>query len=346
MTCGVFLYGQDHPSRSLLIDRRPLADGGDGTLDILHAQGWGALRTAEVRNARGTTISARWLWRTCDRTALIEMSEAAGLRRLATDLKPWLSNTYGVGQLIAAALNHKPRRIYISLGGSATIDGGAGALAALGAIFLDRHGRDVSPLPAHLEQVADLDCREPLRRLGGVELCFLADVTTPLAGCVHTYGPQKGVRDLDRFEGMFASWLNLLDVNQLREAAMWGAAGGFAAAFAAHPQCQIQLGLPFIATAVGFAESLRLADCVLTGEGVFDSSSLEGKVPGWVWHHAGLQGVPCGIVTGRTDGFVDSTIEANLIWLQEPDETPATTMAHTPARMPTMVAQWLNRHFP
>lgn len=171
----------------------PVADGGDGSLDVLEAALGGEWRETPARDARGVIRPVRWLWQPTERTAWIEAARVAGLAGLSADeRRPATATSAGLGDLIHAAERENARRIFVCLGGSATNDAGCGLAAALGFRFLDREGDEVEPLPVSLPRVAKI---VPPRTPTGAEVIALADVRNPLLGpegASRAYGPQKG----------------------------------------------------------------------------------------------------------------------------------------------------------
>ena len=279
----------------------PLADGGEGTLDALgHDLPGSCWRSTPVSGPDGRPVEAAWLLLP-DGTAVVEMARAAGLPLLA-EPDPLNATTRGLGELLAAAVaDPAVSRVMLTLGGSATTDGGTGALAALGARFTDADGARLPPgggALARLDRV-DLSGLTP-PPAGGVQC--LVDVTAPLLGplgAAGQFGPQKGAspEQVAELDAALARLAGLLDGDP--EAPGAGAAGGTAFGFAACWGAQFVSGADAVAAAAGLDEALAGADLVLTGEGQFDAQSLRGKVVGALVARAGAAGVPVTVVAGR-----------------------------------------------
>jgi glycerate kinase len=279
----------------------PLADGGEGTLDALgHDLPGSCWRSAPVSGPDGRPVEAAWLLLP-DGTAVVEMARAAGLPLLA-EPDPLNATTRGLGELLAAVVaDPAVSRVMLTLGGSATTDGGTGALAALGARFTDADGARLPPgggALARLDRV-DLSGLTP-PPAGGVQC--LVDVTAPLLGplgAAGQFGPQKGAspEQVAELDAALARLAGLLDGDP--EVPGAGAAGGTAFGFAACWGAQFVSGADAVAAAAGLDEALAGADLVLTGEGQFDAQSLRGKVVGALVARAGAAGVPVTVVAGR-----------------------------------------------
>jgi glycerate kinase len=281
----------------------PLADGGEGTLEALgHDLPDSCWRSAPVTGPDGRPVDAAWLLLP-DGTAVVEMARAAGLPLLERP-DPLGATTRGLGQLLAAVVaDPAVTRVMLTLGGSATTDGGTGALAALGARFLDAEGADLPPgggALARLDRV-DLTGLTP-PPAGGVQC--LVDVTAPLLGplgAAGQFGPQKGAvpGQVAELDAALARLADLLGGD--REAPGAGAAGGTAYGFARCWGAEFVSGAAAVAAAAGLDDALRGAGLVITGEGQFDAQSLRGKVVGALLDRAGPAGVPVTVVAGRVD---------------------------------------------
>lgn len=291
----------------------PMADGGDGTVDAFLAGGAQA-RTVRVRGPLGAAVEATYA-RDGD-LAVIEMAAASGLALLGAALDARHASTYGTGELVRDALAHGARRIILGIGGSATTDGGAGALAALGARFLDAHGAELAPVPAALANVATVDLSALDARARAVDLAIACDVDNPLLGAhgaAAVYGPQKGaspddVRFLDAVLARLADALAGATGRDLRDVPGAGAAGGLGWALASACGARLERGVSLVAEVRGLAGALRGADLCLTGEGRIDHQTLRGKVVDGVADLARAAGVAV-IAFG---GSVDVEAEASL----------------------------------
>lgn len=303
----------------------PLADGGEGTLDAIAACG-GELSTCDVAGPFGERVSARMLVDGERESAVIEMAEAAGIGYSScTESAALAASTYGVGELMLRAVRTGARTLYIGLGGSATNDGGAGMLQALGARVVDDRGCDVAPGLAGLEQVASVDLAPALQALGGSRIVVLSDVENPLVGrrgALAVFGGQKGLPTDDAEAlGKYDSWMvgygRLLDAAIIEVRAQGllrvpegartfgsvlgvpgaGAAGGLGAALLALG-ARLRSGVETVLDLVGFDERVRDTDLVITGEGNMDEQSAAGKAPVGVARRAKRYGKPVVAVVG------------------------------------------------
>lgn len=285
----------------------PLADGGEGTLDaLLAAGGWQALPAA-AEDPLGRPLDARFLRDDAGRgEAVVEMAEASGLSLVAPDERDaMVASTFGTGQVLAAAIGLGCRDVRLGLGGSATTDGGAGLLTALGARFLDVSGGDVAPGGAGLERLARVDLDGLSPALAEVRLTIASDVSNPLLGehgAAATYGPQKGaspddVRRLDRALAHYADVLEAATGRVVRDVPGAGAAGGTTAGLLAiavrFASLSVRPGVGEVMALAGFDEALRASDLVLTGEGRVDAQTRFGKTAQGVAEQARAAGVPC-----------------------------------------------------
>ena len=309
----------------------PLADGGEGTLDAIAARG-GELVTCEVAGPLGDRVSARMLVDAERESAVIEMAEAAGIGYSpCTESAALAASTYGVGELMLRAVRAGAKTIYIGLGGSATNDGGAGMLQALGAHLVDERGCNIAPGLAGLEHVASIDLAPALRALNGVRVVVLSDVENPPVGrrgALAVFGGQKGLptddaEALRRYDGWMVGYGRLLDAAiagvraqgllRVPEGARTfgsvlgvpgaGAAGGLGAALLALG-AELRSGVETVLDLIGFDERVRDVDLVITGEGNMDEQSAAGKAPVGVARRAKRYGKPVvAVVGGRADNL-------------------------------------------
>ena len=290
----------------------PLADGGEGTVDALVAASGGEYRELTVCGPLGDPVKARYGLLDGRQTAVIEMAAASGIELLPADrLDPRRATTFGTGELIADALARGVTKIIIGIGGSATCDGGAGMIQALGGKLCDEQGRE---LPAKIGG-GDLDRIDTVRLPAsfpppGVVVQVACDVTNPLTGLngsAHVYGPQKGadpatVEILDR---NLAHWAEAVVKAGL--ATSWaepgdGAAGGLGFALRSLLKATISSGAALVIAAAKMEEHLNGADLVVTGEGCTDEQTLSGKLCAVVAATAARHGVPTVIVSGALRG--------------------------------------------
>ncbi|MBZ6257821.1 glycerate kinase [Streptomyces olivaceus] len=291
------------------VEALPVADGGDGTVAAAVAAGF-ERREVRVAGPLGAEVTAAYALR--EGTAVVEMAEASGLHRLPGGvLAPLTASTRGSGELLRAALDAGARTIVFGVGGSATTDGGAGMLAALGARFLDADGRPVAPGGGGLARLASADLSGLDPRLADVELVLASDVDNPLTGpkgAPAVYGPQKGaspddVTALDAALGHFAKVLEGTEGVGARAAGYAaspgaGAAGGigFGAMLLG---ARFRPGIEVMLDVLGFAPALERADLVITGEGSLDEQTLHGKAPAGVAAAARAAGKEVVAVCGR-----------------------------------------------
>lgn len=309
----------------------PLADGGEGTLDAVAACG-GEIVTCEVAGPSGKRVAARMLVDGEHESAVIEMAEAAGVGYSpCTESAALAATTYGVGELMLRAVRTGAKTLYIGLGGSATNDGGAGMLQALGARLVDGCGCNIAPGLAGLEQVASIDLAPALQALDDARIVVLSDVENPLVGrrgALAVFGGQKGlptddVEALGRYAGWMVGYGRLLDtaIAEARSQGLLrvpegartfgsvlgvpgaGAAGGLGAALLALG-AELRSGVETVLDLIGFDEHVRDVDLVITGEGNMDEQSAAGKAPVGVARRAKRYGKPVvAVVGGRADNL-------------------------------------------
>lgn len=285
----------------------PMADGGEGTVESVLAACNGEWRHTRVRGPLGTSVEARWGWLDDSCTAIIEMAEASGLQLVPPEQRDACSSsTYGTGELIRAALDEGAGRVILAIGGSATNDGGAGAMRALGVALLDDQGQPLPPGGLALANLARLDLGDLDPRLSQVSFEIAADVDNPLCGphgASAVFGPQKGasarqVQDLDRALGHFADHCAQALGRDVRDEPGSGAAGGLGFAAKAFLRAQFRTGVDVVAQLTGLADAIEGADLVITGEGRFDAQTLRGKTPFGVARIARQHGVPVVVIAG------------------------------------------------
>lgn len=283
----------------------PVGDGGDGTGDLLIQRIGGHIVEAEARNPFGRKIRSRWGLVDSGRTAVIEMANASGLRLLdgaAPD--PLRATSHGTGDLILAALDQdhdrKITRIILGMGGSATVDGGAGILQALGIRFINDHGEPLTDFPGSLVNLSWIDTSGLDPRLAGIELTVLCDVNNPLIGlqgAAAVFGPQKGaspetVRILQSALGRLAQIIYGQTGKDLAAIPHGGTAGGAAAGLYGLLSARLAAGIDYFLDITGFNEALGRSDLVITGEGSIDEQTLQGKAPFGVASRAKTKGIP------------------------------------------------------
>jgi glycerate kinase len=298
---------------------RPLADGGDGTLEVLLHAFEGSLQSARVEDPLGRPIEAEFGLLDDGRIAVIEMARAAGVALFKPEeLDPLRASTYGVGRLVLAALDQGAREIWLGLGGSATVDGGAGFLEALGARLPDGRGRPIPRGGAGLAQLAAVDLATVDVRVKNTALIALSDVLSPLLGLggARLYMPQKGAtpamcEELERNLAHFAE-IALRDTGiDVREVPGAGAAGGLGAALALLG-AQLVSGSEFIIEKLELEERIGECDLVIGGEGQVDVQTLEGKGTLALARLANRSHTPLVVLCGSRSGDLRALHEAGV----------------------------------
>ncbi|MFJ8605021.1 glycerate kinase [Streptomyces shenzhenensis] len=285
----------------------PVADGGDGTVAAAVAAGF-ERRAARVAGPLGREVTAAFALR--GDTAVVEMAEASGLQRLPAGVfAPLTASTYGSGELLRTALDAGARTIVFGVGGSATTDGGAGMLSALGARFLDADGEPVAPGGGGLAELARADLSGLDPRLAEVDLVLAGDVDNPLTGpkgAPAVYGPQKGASpdDVATLDAALAHYAKVLEAAAGPRAAGFAAAPGAGAAGgigygALLLGARFRPGIEVMLDVLGFAAALERATLVITGEGSLDEQTLHGKAPAGVAAAARAAGKEVVAVCGR-----------------------------------------------
>jgi glycerate 2-kinase len=283
----------------------PVADGGEGTADVISQAGGGEWVVCGAHDSLGRAITTRYLWLPNRRLAAMDMSEAAGLGRIAPhERDPSRANTYGVGEMLLAAAHRETHDVIVGLGGSATNDGGFGMARALGFRFLNKDGAELDgPVSGLLGLDRISRPRDPF--LPGV--IGAVDVGNPLLGArgaTRTFGPQKGAAP-DQLEVLEESLARLADVVardlgcDFREAAGAGAAGGLGFGLMSFCGATIRPGFDLLAEILDLGAAMQRADFVITGEGSLDEQTLEGKVPAGVARLARKLGKRVFAVVGR-----------------------------------------------
>ena len=265
---------------------KPVADGGEGTVDALVDGLNGAKREITVTNPLGRRINA--YYGIINDTAVIEMSAASGIALIKRNqLNPLITTTFGVGEMILDAINNGCRNFIIGIGGSATNDGGVGMLSALGFEFLDENGEKIGFGGGELEKICKINTSNVMPELKECTFSIACDVTNPLCGsngCSAVFGPQKGAtpddvirmdKGMKNYAEMTKKYVNRIDENT--EGA--GAAGGLGFAFKAYLNGELKSGINLILEQIKLEESITDADLVITGEGRLDFQSVMGKAP-------------------------------------------------------------------
>lgn len=314
------------------VETLPVADGGDGTVAAAVAAGF-ERREARVTGPLGTPVTAAYAVR--DTTAVVEMAEASGLQHLpAGEFAPLTATTYGSGELLAAALDAGARTIVFGVGGSATTDGGAGMLSALGARFLDGDGKPVAAGGAALAELAEADLTGLDPRLADVDLILASDVDNPLTGpkgAPEVYGRQKGATedDIAVLDAALVHYASVLGPGTA-ELPGAGAAGGIGYGALVALGARFRPGIEVMLDVLGFAPALARATLVVTGEGSLDEQTLHGKAPAGVAAASRTAGVETVAVCGRLALPPEALVRAGIsraYALTDLEPDPAVCMA-------------------
>lgn len=288
----------------------PVADGGEGTAETLTAALGGQSVTAIVHDPLGRLITARYGWIAQEQTALIEMAAASGLPLLPLEERnPWLTSTYGTGELIRNALERGCHKFLIAIGGSATNDGGMGLLQALGFRFLDAEGKELPGCGGSLQQIQQIDSSGVLVDLAQCRFTVACDVTNPFygpTGAAYVFAPQKGadaemVEALDQGLRHFAQLIHTTQGIAIDQLAGAGAAGGLGGGLVAFLNARLTPGIEMVLDALRFDTQITGADLIITGEGKLDAQTCMGKTPLGILRRAQQQGIPVVALGGAVE---------------------------------------------
>lgn len=309
----------------------PMADGGEGTVEsVIDATGGKKIRL-QVRDPLMRDINSFYGITGDGETALIEMAAASGIELLKEEERdPWITSTYGTGQLIKEALDRGVKKILLGIGGSATNDGGAGMAQALGVQFLGKFGIinvQGGGALAEVEQIR-MDALDP--RISNTEIIVACDVNNPLTGpqgASAVYGPQKGadgdlVEKLDLNLAHFAELIRIQLGKDVKEVSGAGAAGGLGAGLMAFLDARLVKGFDMVAGVCGLGEKIREADLVITGEGRMDAQTRFGKTPYGVAQMSKIEGKPVIGVAGTLDEDAGVLYELGFNLLMPIQEKP------------------------
>jgi glycerate kinase len=337
----------------------PLADGGEGTVQTLIAATGGTLNRSTVTGPLGEAVHAEWgMLGDGTNTAVIEMAAASGLALVPPDRRdPTRTTTRGTGELILAALDAGALRILLGIGGSATTDGGAGAAQAVSVTFLDAEG---NALPTGLSggmlgRVARIEMNHRDPRIARTPIRVACDVDNPLCGprgAANVYGPQKGA-DADQVKILDRNLSHLADVierdlqRSVRGVPGAGAAGGLGAGLLAFFHATLEPGIRLVLDVLHFAERIRGADWIITGEGRLDEQSMMGKVIDGVGHAGRAAGVPVVALVGAAGPGAERTLDVlDRYEVITPEGFPlpdalARTAEHLESTAARLAAEWI-----
>ncbi len=285
----------------------PISDGGEGLLKALVTPLQGTLVSLTVKDPLHRTIEASYGLIDQGQTAIIEMAKASGLELLSTEERnPFMTSTYGTGQLIKDALDKGCTKLIIGLGGSATNDGGMGMIKALGGLFLDQYQQEIGEGGGALDTLYSIDLSGLDKRLQEVEICCACDVSNPLtgtSGASYVYAKQKGASDtmlpvLDRNLSNYAAVIKASLKKDLKHVPGTGAAGGTAMGLLACLDAKLTPGIALITDLLQIEKHIKEAQLVVTGEGRIDAQTLHGKTIMGIANIAKQQKVPVLVFTG------------------------------------------------
>ena len=296
----------------------PIGDGGDGTADLIIRKQRGSRVITDVQDPLGNDIKPTFGLIDSQKTAVIEMANASGLRLLKqADLNSLRATSFGTGQQIRIALDKRVEKIIIGMGGSATVDGGTGILQALGIRFLNEQGGLLSNLPESLVNLSTIDVSGLDKRIFNCEIIIICDVDNSLLGedgAAAIFGPQKGASPEDVIK-LEASLKRLSEVTlqqtdkDISNIKYGGTAGGAAAGLYAFLNAKLVNGVDYYLQLTQFDKALEKADLVITGEGSIDKQTLKGKGPFGVANKAKLKGIPVIALAGKVPLIKDTDLD-------------------------------------
>ncbi len=288
----------------------PIADGGEGTVEAMVTATNGSFMFSEVEGPMGEVSRAKWGMLGNSKTAVIEIAEACGLHLVSADKRnPMAASSFGVGQLVIAALDKGAKKIIIGLGGSATNDGGYGFLRAIGVQFLDSEGNELNGHFETLSLLSDIDLSHIDSRIKQTSIEIACDVDNPLLGdqgATRVFAAQKGASHkmivelesiMTHYYGIISSQLN----SQLLDQSGFGAAGGLGFGIKAFLNSELKSGINIVLEMLNFNQYLMDADLVITGEGRIDSQSERGKAPIGVINYANQFNCRVFVIAGSVD---------------------------------------------
>jgi glycerate kinase len=319
----------------------PVADGGDGTAGLLIDHLGGQLIPTIVKDPLARRISSSFGWIEKNKTAIIELAAASGLRLLKADeYDPLITTTHGTGELIIEALNKDAKKIILCIGGSATVDGGTGILKALGIKFFDADGNELDDLPVSLSSLEEIDIAGLDKRIANTEVIILCDVENPLLGpngAAAVFGPQKGAsgKDVQLLEEGLTKFRDVVLSKIGKDMAVikhGGAAGGVAASLHTLLNARLENGIDYFLETTGFEKELKKANMVITGEGSIDEQTLQGKGPFGVAKRAKEFSLPIIAFAGQVEIALDPASQQyfdRLISINENEDDLEAAMKNT-----------------
>lgn len=302
------------------VDMAPMADGGEGTLDVLVDAAGGQRRRLQVSGPLGDPTEACVGLIHHASTAIVELASAVGYALISAERRnPIKTSTFGLGEVLRATIDSGIENIILTLGGSATVDGGTGMMQALGMTFVDRAGREIPPpiTGGDLDRIHRYLWVSPPENIENIQFTIACDVLNPACGAngaAVVFGPQKGAdaAGVELLDRGLSRWADLLEDScrcDIRNEPGTGAAGGVALPLVALADATLIPGVDLVSEAVGLAAMIGNADLVLTGEGRLDRQSLMGKVVGSVGRMCKATDVPCVAIVGATGDGADACLD-------------------------------------
>ena len=288
----------------------PIADGGEGTVDAMVRATNGSFEFSEVEGPMGDITRAKWGMLGKSKTAVIEIAEACGLHLVSANKRnPMAASSYGVGQLVIAALDKGAKKIIIGLGGSATNDGGYGFLRAIGVQFLDSKGNELNGHFETLNLLSDINLSHIDTRIKSTLIEIACDVDNPLLGdqgATRVFAAQKGASNqmIEELESIMTHYYEIISgqlKNQAHDQRGFGAAGGLGFGISAFLNSELKSGISLVLESLNFNQYLLDADLVITGEGRIDSQSERGKAPIGVINYANQLNRRVFVIAGSVD---------------------------------------------
>ncbi len=308
--CEAMTEGIRMVSTEIEVVSLPMADGGEGTLDLLLWYSGGKKQTAKVQDPLGRIIDAEYGLSADGKTAFIEMATASGLRLLKTEERnPLKTSTFGTGELIKIVLEAGVENIILGIGGSATTDAGIGMAAALGWQFLDKNGKELSPIGENLIKIKAINQPSFIIDNSSINIKVACDVTNPLFGengAAYVYSPQKGA-DKQAVEQLDEGLMNIANVFQrdfgkdYSQIAGTGAAGGLGFGAMAFINAELKEGVKLLMDFCDFDKNLKDVNLIITGEGKIDSQTLQGKLIKGITDRAIYAKIPIAAICGTFD---------------------------------------------
>lgn len=284
--CTAISNGIHSVDRSIEVLQRPVADGGEGTVDALCKSMHGVKKTIVVHGPLEENVECEYAIIKDTNTAIIEMSSAAGITLIKEDRNPLFTTTYGVGEIIQDAIKEGCRKFIVGIGGSATNDGGVGMLQALGYEFLDDENKPIPLGAIGLKNLKTIHTNKVMKELKECTFLIASDVDNPLCGSKGAsaiYGPQKGatpqmIQNMDAWLSNYATISKSINQNADENYPGSGAAGGLGFAFHTFLNAELKSGIEIVLSEMHLEEDIKNCDFVITGEGKIDEQSLMGKV--------------------------------------------------------------------